>query len=90
MRTAGELMRDKKRLARKTYHQEAWISLDGFAARKCEIVDATDFGARLLLDDPSLIVDRFKLKLTRTAEGRICRVAWQKGREIGAEFIRES
>jgi hypothetical protein len=81
-------MRDKKRLARKTYHQEAWISLDGFAARRCEIVDASDFGARLLLDDASLIVDRFKLKLTRTAEGRTCKVAWQKGRELGAEFVK--
>lgn len=87
MRTTGELMRDKKRLARKTYHREAWISLNGFAARRCEIVDASDFGARLLLDDPSLIVDRFKLKLTRTAEGRSCKVAWQHGRELGAEFI---
>jgi hypothetical protein len=89
MRIAGELMRDKKRLARKTYHQEAWIGLDGFAARKCRIIDASDYGARLLLDDADLIVDRFKLKLTRTAEGRTCKVAWQKGRELGAEFVKD-
>ena len=90
MRTTGELLRDKTRLARKTYHQQAWIGLDGFAVRRCEIVDASDFGARLLLDDPSLIVDRFQLKLTRTAKGRTCKIAWQKGREIGAQFIKEN
>lgn len=85
------MMRDKMRSARKSYQQEAWIGVgSGFAARKCKILNASESGARLLLDDPSFVVDRFKLKLTRTSEGRTCKVAWQKGREIGAAFVKNS
>ena len=81
-------MRDKMRSVRKNYQQQAWIGVgSGFAARKCRIVNASNSGALLLLDDPDFLIDRFKLKLTRTSEGRTCKVAWQRGREVGAQFI---
>jgi hypothetical protein len=81
-------MREKMRPVRKNFQQEAWIGIgSGFATRKCRIVNASDTGAKLLLDDLDFLVDRFKLKLTRTSQGRTCKVAWQRGREVGAEFV---
>ena len=54
-------MRDKMRLVRKSYQHAAWIGVgSGFAARKGRIVNLSDSGALLLLDDPAFLIDRFK------------------------------
>ncbi len=81
-------MREKMRSARKSYQQNGWVSVrGGFAARKCRILDASETGARLLLDDPNFMTGPFRLRLSRSDEGRDCKLVWQRGREVGAAFL---
>ena len=78
---------------RKTVRDEAgttvWIRFDdGFSVRACRLIDLSSDGARILVDAPRDVADRFSLLLTRdAAPGRRCRVIWRKGSEIGAEFV---
>lgn len=77
----------KPRGTRRKTNQSAWMSVDGgFAARSCTILDISEKGARLKVDDPEFIKPRFQLKFERTSPGRTCKVAWKKGNIIGIEF----
>jgi len=78
----------KSRPVRRKVNQDAWISLEGdFAARKCTVVDISDSGAKLKIEDPRFIRPEFRLKFSRTDHGRRCKVAWRKGLLLGIEFI---
>jgi hypothetical protein len=44
----------KKREARKSIQQSAWITLDGgFAARRCTVLDLSRDGAKISVKDPA-------------------------------------
>lgn len=78
----------KSRPVRRKVNQDAWMSLEGdFAARKCTVLDISDNGARLKVEDPQFIRSQFQLKFSRTDRGRRCKVAWRKGPLVGVEFI---
>jgi len=77
----------KPRGPRRKTNQAAWMSVDGsFAARPCTILDISENGARLKVDDPQFVKPRFQLKFERASPGRTCMVAWKKGNIIGIEF----
>ena len=76
------------RPSRRRTNQPAWMTVDGgFAARQCTIIDISEGGARLRVDDPQFVKPHFQLKTERTSPGRACRVAWKKGDVIGIEFV---
>lgn len=78
----------KTRPFRKKTELDAWIAIDGsFAVRHCTVLDVSDNGVRLRLDDPDFTARQFELKFARGGRGRRCKIAWRKGREIGAEFV---
>ena len=78
----------KTRPYRKKIEQSAWIAIDGsFAVRHCTVLDISDKGVRLRLDDPDFTARQFELKFARGGRGRLCKLVWRKGREIGAEFM---
>ena len=73
----------KSRPARRRTNQPAWMTVDGgFAARQCTVIDISEGGARLRVEDP-----QFQLKFDRTSPGRACKVAWKKGDVIGIKFV---
>ncbi len=80
----------KKRQARKLLGQTAWITLDGgFAARQCVVADISPTGARLVLDDVSMLPARLRLAFARDARtGRTCQVVWRRGKSAGVKFVR--
>ena len=46
----------KKREARKSLRQPAWITLEGgFAARQCMVQDISTSGAKITVDDPNIL-----------------------------------
>ena len=46
----------KKRDARKSLRQPAWITLEGgFAARQCMVQDISTSGAKITVDDPDIV-----------------------------------
>jgi len=59
----------------------------GFATRPCTVVDISEGGARLRVDDPQFVKPLFHLKFDRASPGRACKVAWKKGDLIGIKFV---
>jgi hypothetical protein len=77
----------KTRPVRRQTNQDAWLAIDGsFATRKCKVLDLSPGGAKLRVEDAQFVQPRFLLKLTRSDQGRPCRVVWRKGSTIGVEF----
>jgi hypothetical protein len=66
----------KHRGSRRRTNQPAWMTVDGgFAARQCTVLDISEGGARLRVDDPQFVRPQFQLKFDRTSPGRACKVA---------------
>jgi hypothetical protein len=80
----------KKREARRSLRQSAWITLDGgFAARPCVVQDISTAGAKITMDDSSVSSDRLRLAFARDARtGRNCQVVWRRGKSLGVKFVR--
>jgi hypothetical protein len=68
---------------------QAWIRIDaGFSVRACRLLELSGKGARIVVDAPHDVADRFLLLLSRDASpGRRCRVKERNGTEIEAEFV---
>jgi PilZ domain len=81
---------NKKREARKSVHQSGWVTLDGgFAARQCVVQDLSSSGAKITVDDASVLTGRLRLAFTRDARtGRSCQVVWRRGKSLGVKFVR--
>lgn len=78
----------KVRPYRKRTEIDAWIAIDGsFAVRHCIVLDVSDSGVKLRLDDPDFTARQFELKFARGGKGRLCKTVWRKGRETGAAFV---
>lgn len=78
----------KPRDARRSAKQDAWISNGGFATRKCTLLDISNRGAKLKIEDPLFLQNQFTLKLSRHEPvGRSCRIVWRKGALCGVEFL---
>jgi hypothetical protein len=78
----------KTRPARRRTNQPAWMTVDGgFATRQCIVIDISEGGARLRVDDPQFVKPQFQLKFDRTSPGRACKVAWKKGDVVGIKFV---
>jgi hypothetical protein len=82
----------QKRATRKSVQQSAWIVLDGgFAARPCTVIDLSDSGAKIRVDDPSSVNSKLRLSFSRDGrKGRSCEVAWRRGSTLGLKFCRRS
>jgi PilZ domain len=80
----------KKREARRSLRQSAWLTLDGgFAARLCVVQDISTAGARITMDDQNISSDRLRLAFARDARtGRNCQVVWRRGKSLGVKFVR--
>jgi hypothetical protein len=77
----------KTRPVRRKTNQDAWLAIDGsFATRKCKVLDLSDGGAKLKVEDSRFVRSHIRLKFTPTEQGRFCRVIWRKGSTIGVEF----
>jgi hypothetical protein len=79
-----------KREARKSVRQSGWITLDGgFAARLCTVLDLSSTGAKITVDDPSVVTAKVRLAFSRDARtGRTCQVVWRRGKTLGVKFVR--
>jgi len=81
-----------KRESRKTRYKTqlgAWLTLDGgFAKRPCTILDLSATGARITVENGNKLGSRIALALTKDVRNLTpCRLVWQRGNEIGVEFV---
>ena len=78
----------KSRPPRRQTNQEAWMTIDGtFAARRCSVLDISEGGAKIKVDDPAFVRPVFQLKFSRADHGRRCKISWRKGLVLGVEFF---
>jgi hypothetical protein len=79
----------RKREARKSLKQPAWITLDGgFAVRHCLVQNISSAGARITLEEAAALPATIRLAFSRDARtGRVCRVVWRRGSSVGVKFI---
>ena len=72
---------------RRQFQYVARIPTDNNLTIACEIVDISDFGARLKLEQRSELSETFMLLLTADGDvRRNCRVIWCNEPNVGVEF----
>jgi hypothetical protein len=81
---------EKRRSYRRLLKYPAKIDLgDGTPPRLCVLVDISATGARVTVEKPDQIPNRFSLLLA--AEGatrRRCKVVWREANQLGLEFMK--
>jgi hypothetical protein len=79
--------KDLRKSSRTKLKGAAWIRLaGGFAARQCEVLDISNTGARIAVPSQQSVPNLLSLALQRGGQGRLARVKWRRGAEIGLEF----
>ncbi len=78
---------DKRKSRRKPIGYCAWIHLDAPKRRDCVLVDISESGARLDVDAPNEVPDRFVLLLSKNGyPRRLCRTVWRTSNQVGVKF----
>jgi hypothetical protein len=55
----------------------------------CSILDISDSGARLSIDEEVELPDRFILLLNKSGDARrVCHLVWREGKNLGVRFVR--
>lgn len=69
-------------------HYPAWLLLDSRPQPiECVISDMSDTGARLSINTPITLPQRFKLWLDKTGKvDRECEIVWMHGSQVGVHF----
>jgi hypothetical protein len=67
------------------------VATDGSWDRDCRVLDVSDSGAKLAVDQPRALPRDFFLALsTHGKAARRCHVVWTADREIGVKFERQA
>jgi hypothetical protein len=78
---------EKRKKARKSLRHQVWLHYGKDQSASGTISDVSDSGARLDLDKPDGIPDRFILLLSKNGQARrLCRVVWRAEHQIGVQF----
>lgn len=65
----------------------AWIDIgDGSAPHDCTLVDISDHGARLVIEEAITIPDKLSLLLYRDGDAFPCEIIWRCNSAIGIQF----
>jgi hypothetical protein len=84
---AKAMGKDKRRSRRRALRRSAWVALGPNDLHGCTLSDISDVGARIELDDPGTIPDRFMLFLSNNgAARRSCHVVWRTSQQVGVRF----
>ncbi len=80
---------DNRRRPRKQLNMPAWIDVGNDARlQRCTVVDASESGARLAVEDIECLPDKFNLILSRRGQThQRCNIVWRRHDEVGIEFI---
>jgi hypothetical protein len=81
-----KIQREPRRQANK---QLAWITVDdGLTTCECLVLDVSPGGAKIIIDAPIDIGDRFGLVLVPAHQKRQpCEVVWRRGNMYGVKFL---
>ena len=80
----------KTRDVRRSMLEKAWLGHETeFAIRPCTMLNMSEGGAKLWVEDADFVGSTILLKLSPAAAGRQCRVAWRNGNTMGLEYLPE-
>jgi hypothetical protein len=79
----------RRRPQRKAANTAAWIEKgNNHLLERCTLINVSDKGAWLSINDVHDLPLHFKLHLVRgTQESVECRVIWRKRNDVGVEFV---
>jgi hypothetical protein len=84
------VLNDKRKATRREIRYTSWIVMDDSELQGCVLLDISDTGARLDVQDASTIPDCFILSLSNRGRARRkCHVVWRDGKQVGVEFDRK-
>ena len=74
---------------RQTMSVPAWIEVNSSGLlERCKLMDLSESGARLNITDVRNLLPQFNLYLVRIGQAaHQCRIVWQRGNEVGVEFV---
>jgi len=77
----------RKSVRRAIGYKARIIANDGSWGRDCRVLDVSQTGAKLAIEQPAELPDDFVLALSaRGSAMRHCRVVWTTEREVGVRF----
>ncbi len=80
--------REQRKATRRKLTTSGFVRPDGgFAIRTCTVIDLSDTGVQITIDEPRSLPSTFVFLTSRAAKGRRANVKWRRGSQIGAEFI---
>jgi PilZ domain len=83
------MVKEKRVARRKLLRYTAWVALTAEQRHGCVVSEVSDTGARLDVQDSTVLPDHFVLLLTNTGVARrYCRVMWRKATQVGVKFAR--
>jgi PilZ domain-containing protein len=80
---------EKRRSSRHNITEPGWVDVgDKARFKRCELIDISDTGARLFVEDIEDIPDSFSLHLSGYGiRCHLCNVVWRRDNSIGVEFL---
>jgi PilZ domain-containing protein len=80
-------MKDKRKSRRQPMRYSAWIALSAEERHGCVLFDVSDSGARIELQDSSILPEHFLLLLSANgAARRYCNIVWREPNQVGVKF----
>jgi hypothetical protein len=80
---------NKRRTSRRAVNAPAWMEIGRDARlRRCRVIDISENGARLVVDNIENTPDCFNLLLSRFGRPNYrCSVVWKRDNQVGVEFL---
>lgn len=80
---------EKRRSSRQNITAPGWVDIGNKASfKRCKLIDISDTGARLFIEDIEDIPDTFSLHLSGYGlPCYLCNVVWRRDNTIGVEFL---
>ena len=75
-----------EREVRRARHVSAWVNVEGRADCECKVMDISKHGAKVVVEIPSAVPDRFELAFFQGGQKRACEVVWRRVKMVGVKF----
>jgi hypothetical protein len=85
------MSKDKRKHNRRYLQYNAWIGTGTSLLRGCVISDISHTGARLDVENPDDLPERFRLLFSAPGSvDRKCHIVWRTTKQVGVEFEKAS
>ena len=63
------------------------VNAEGRALCECQVLDISQHGAKVTVEIPTTVPDRFELAFFQGGQNRVCEVIWRRAKMLGIKFI---